>query len=340
MNYKRENITSQIPLFDTWNEWTKNHQYNRAALIGLGVYLNSIEGTLRQTRRSLAPSATGQTAPGVVFYAMANTNEAVSANPHSIPPGQNTPKRSFAEFASGLKTGKSVSGTTLYEDPTANPIAVFGQPASVPVFSWKAAPTKGHLMGFARRDDDTPLDTAVVTIKNLETGAVRSTATDGGGFYGGVDLTPGQYLVKAVLNNETLYSCGADVAAGAVTTADLQPDATAPTLNLTANPNRIFPPNGQSVTVTLSGVGSDMCSGLASISYVVTDEYGTSLSIPTRTLNGSSASWTDSLIVQARRRGNDSDGRLYRVTATITDVAGNTSTSTTDIVISHDQRNK
>lgn len=195
-------------------------------------------------------------------------------------------------------------------------------------------------MGFARRDDDTPLDTAVVTIKNLETGAVRSTATDGGGFYGGVDLTPGQYLVKAVLNNETLYSCGADVAAGAVTTADLQPDATAPTLNLTANPNRIFPPNGQSVTVTLSGVGSDMCSGLASISYVVTDEYGTSLSIPTRTLNGSSASWTDSLIVQARRRGNDSDGRLYRVTATITDVAGNTSTSTTDIVISHDQRNK
>jgi uncharacterized lipoprotein YddW (UPF0748 family) len=98
MNYKRENITSQIPLFDTWNEWTKNHQYNRAALIGLGVYLNSIEGTLRQTRRSLAPSATGQTAPGVVFYAMANTNEAVSANPHSIPPGQNTPKRSFAEF--------------------------------------------------------------------------------------------------------------------------------------------------------------------------------------------------------------------------------------------------
>ncbi|MDQ3322110.1 MAG: family 10 glycosylhydrolase, partial [Acidobacteriota bacterium] len=56
MNYKRE--PSQAGLFDTWNEWTKNHQYNRASLIGLGVYLNSIEGTLRQTRRSLAPSAT------------------------------------------------------------------------------------------------------------------------------------------------------------------------------------------------------------------------------------------------------------------------------------------
>jgi uncharacterized lipoprotein YddW (UPF0748 family) len=219
MNYKRE--PSQAGLFDTWNEWTKNHQYNRAALIGLGAYLNSIEGTLRQTRRSLAPSTTGNTAPGVVFYAMANTNEAVTANPFSIPAGQNTPKRSFAEFASGLTTGKSVSGTTFYEDPTANPIPVFSQPASVPVFSWKVVPTKGHLMGFAKRGDNTPLDTAVVTIKNLETNAVRLTATDGGGFYGGVDLTPGRYLVKAELGSETLYSCVLDVTAGTVTTADL-----------------------------------------------------------------------------------------------------------------------
>ena len=219
MNYKRE--TTQAGLFDTWNEWIKNHQYNRAALIGLGAYLNSIEATLRQTRRSLAPSATGKTAPGVVFYAMANTNDAVTANPFSIPPGQNTPKRPFEEFASGLTTGKSVNGATFYEDPAANPTPVFSLPANVPVFPWKAAPTKGHLMGFAKRDDNTPLDTAAVTIKNLETNAVRLTATDGGGFYGGVDLTPGPYLVKAELGSETLYSCVLNVTAGTVTTADL-----------------------------------------------------------------------------------------------------------------------
>jgi hypothetical protein len=125
-----------------------------------------------------------------------------------------------------------------------------------------------------------------------------------------------------------------------VKTVTVQIDKTAPTINLTANPNRIFPPNGQSVTVTLSGVGSDAISGLASVSYVVTDEYGTTLNIPTRTLSGNSASWTDLLIVEARRRGNDLDGRLYRVAATIMDAAGNTSTATADIVIQHDQGNQ
>jgi len=113
-----------------------------------------------------------------------------------------------------------------------------------------------------------------------------------------------------------------------------------PVINLTANPNRIFPPNGQSVTVTLSGVGSDMCSGLASVSYIITDEYGTTLNISTRTLIGNSASWTDSLIVEAICHGNDLDGRLYRVVATITDAARNTSTATADIVIQHDRGNR
>ena len=70
-----------------------------------------------------------------------------------------------------------------------------------------------------------------------------------------------------------------------------------------------------------------------------TDEYGTSLSIPTRTLSGNSANWTDSIVLEASRRGDDLDGRLYRITATITDMAGNTSTASADIVVAHDQRN-
>jgi len=125
-----------------------------------------------------------------------------------------------------------------------------------------------------------------------------------------------------------------------VKTVTVQIDKTAPTINLTANPNRIFPPNGQSVTVTLSGTASDVTSGLVSVSYVVTDEYGATLNIPTRTLSGNSALWTDSLIVEASRRGNDSDGRLYRVAATIVDAAGNSSTSTADIIIQHDRGNQ
>ncbi len=268
MNYKREHTPSNVPLFDTWNEWTKNHQYNRMSLIGLGSFLNSVEGNLRQTRRSLAPSSTGQSAKGVVFYSMANTNEAVTANPFSIPAGQNTIRRPFAEFASGLTTGKSVDGLTLYEDQTVNPTPVFAQPAPVPVLPWKTAPTRGHVKGFAKRADNTPFDTATVTIKNLNTNTVRTTETDGGGFFGAVDLTPGQYFIKAVLNNETLYSCVAEVTAGAVKTADLQIETIAPVTSAvqssTATGGIVSLPNSR-VRVTLSA--TDNCSGVEKTEY-------------------------------------------------------------------------
>jgi uncharacterized lipoprotein YddW (UPF0748 family) len=429
MNYKRENIAAQAAQYDSWNEWLKNHQYNRAGLIGPGPFLNSIEGTLRQTRRALAPSSNGNSAAGVIFFSMATSNIAVTANPHSIPAGQNTPARPFAEFASGLTTGKSVNGLTLYEDPAINPTPIFAAPANVPVFSWKVAPTVGHLMGFARRGDSTALDTAAVTITNLDTNAARPTATDGGGFYGGVDLAPGRYLVRAVLGSDTVYSCEATVRAGEVTTADLNPettapttdaaldpaapngangwhttdvtvsftssddcsgvalteysvdggatwqngagglvvseegtttvlfrstdragnvetarslivmlDKTAPTLALSVDPSVIWPPNGRTVNVTVMGEGQDAVSGLASVTYEVTDEYGEPFAIPARTLSGASASWVEQLGLTASRRGGDRDGRLYRITATLTDAAGHTSTATAEVLVPHDRR--
>lgn len=274
MNYKNENTAASQNLLNTWNEWTKNHQYNRATMIGLGSYLNSIEGNLRQTRRSLQPSALGNSVLGVSFYSMATTNIAVTANPFSIPAGQNTPARPIAEFASALKTGKSIDGNTFYEDTTANPVPIFSQTATIPTLQWKVAPTKGHLKGFARniesnvkRGGATVLDTATVTITNLDDNATRTTATDGGGFYGGVDLTPGNYLVRAVLNSDTFYSCVSTVTAGNVTTADLSPETIAPVSSAATNPAA---PNKEGVfttpvEVTLSA--SDNCSGVASTEY-------------------------------------------------------------------------
>lgn len=438
MNYKSEHTASQIPLYDRWNEWAKNHQYNRGVVIGNAVYLNAVEGSLRQARRALAPSSAGNSALGVSLYSMATINAAVAANPFSIPAGQSTPVRSFAEFASGLTTGKSVDGATFYEDPAANPSPVFGLPATIPTLAWKASPTVGHLMGFAKRTDGTPLDAATVTIENLDTQATRSVATDGGGFYGGVDLTPGRYLVKAELGPDTLYSCVATVAAGTVSAADLgvesvapvttatvtpssstslgapsaeggqsdwyrsavtitlgasdncsgvartefstdggatwetytsslslvsdgvktihyrsidnagnaeaarsltvRIDQTAPAISLSADPSIIWPPNGNTVPIIISGSGADAVSGLAAVSYVVTDEYGAPLDIPVRSLNGSSATWADQLSVEASRNGYDLDGRGYQVVATLTDVAGNIATATVIIRVPHDRR--
>ena len=429
MVYKGEHTAALATQFNQWNEWTKNHQYNRGAMIGIGAANNSVEGSLRQTRRALlAPSTQGKTDLGVIYFSMATSNIAVTNNPLAIPPGT-TPARPFAEFASGLTTGKSVDGTRNYEDPLANPVPVFSQPAAIPVLPWKAQPTVGHLKGFARRADSSALDTATVTIESLDANPSRATATDGGGFYGGVDLAPGRYLVRAELGSDTLYSCVANVTAGQVTTADLNPetsapattaetvpeapngtngwfttnvsvllaasddcsgvasteystdngatwapyadvitisnegtttvlyrstdragnvetaqtlvvkiDKTAPTLTLAADPSVIWPPNGQAVNVTLSGAGADATSGLSSVEYVVTDEYGSPLAIPARTLAGASASWADSLAVEARREGNDADGRVYRVIATLRDAAGNATFETVAILVPHDRR--
>jgi len=232
MVYKREHTPAEVTQFNQWNEWLKNHQYNRAGVMGVGVFLNAVEGSLRQTRRVLLdPSSKGKTAAGVIFFSMATSNVAVTANPFSIPAGQNTPLRPFAEFASGLTTSKSVNGVTLYEP--AGSIPLFSDPAPVPVLSWKAAPTRGHLMGFAKRPDGTAVDAATVTIQEVITQATRSTVTDGQGFFGGVDLEPGQYLVKIELGPEVFYSCPVNVTAGTVARADVgldpPPQITAPT---------------------------------------------------------------------------------------------------------------
>ena len=418
MVYKAEHTATIRPQYDQWDAWLRGHLYNRAGVMGQGAFNNAIEGTLRQTRRTLTP-ASGQTnLSGIIFFSMATSNIAVANNPFAIPVG-NTPARSFAEFASGLTTGKSVNGLTLYEPAGMTPI--FNDSAPIPTFSWKVAPTRGHMRGEARRPDNTPLDTATVAIENLDTHATTTTATNGNGFFGAVDLTPGSYRAQT----EEFYYCF-NVSFGTVANAELdvlpaesvvvlapavpdgengwyktkptvtlgasdncsgvntteystdggqtwQPyggsftvenegtttilyrstdragnaetaksitvklDTVAPAISLSATPSVIWPPDGKTVNVTINGTGTDAVSGVANVTYVVTDEYGMAVGIPARVLSGNSVEWTDVLGVEARREGNDLDGRLYVVVATLEDVAGNTASASTNIVVSHDQ---
>ena len=416
MVYKGEHSTA-AGQYNQWDFWLRGHLYNRAGMTGQGAANNAIEGTLRQTRRTLTPASGPNNLSGIIFFSMATSNIAVTNNPFALPSPVTTPARSFSEFRSGLTTGKSVNGATLYEPAGSTPI--FKDPANIPTFPWKVAPTLGHMKGEAR-PDGTALDTASVTIENLGTSATRTTATDGNGFFGAVDLTPGSYIAQVA----GLTYCF-NVTPGTVTTAELdevapgtsliaapaspdgengwyitkpritlnaadcsgittteysfdegqtwQPysgsftienegvitlhyrstdraghvespksitfmvDTTAPELTLTATPSVIWPPNGQMVNVSINGSGTDSSSGLGSVSYVVTDEYGTPLNIPTRTLTGSSTSWAEALAVEARREGSDKNGRTYVVVATLTDVAGNSVTATTTILVPHDQ---
>jgi hypothetical protein len=349
MNYKREHVAAQLIQFDQWLEWTRNHQYGRAALIGQGAFLNGIEGTLRQVRRSLEPSPlTGRKVDGVIFFSLATSNVAVLNNPFAVPGPANTPARPFAEFASGLTTGKSVDGNTLYEDPIANPMPVFSFGVPVPVHSWKFNPQMGHLKGFVRSELGAAVDTGAIRIEREGTdppaaGRILVTnATDGGGFYGGVDLAPGTYRVTVTPVGETAYtSCAATavVSAGAVSTLDVIVDRAAPATTIAADPHSIWPPNGQNVTVTISGNATDVGTGVASITFRVIDEYGEvePLIAPVAG-SGSPLGWSRPVQVQASRLEEDKDGRRYTIEATVTDGACNTTVVTTTVTVLHDQR--
>jgi hypothetical protein len=344
-------VAAQATQYDQWSEWAKNHQYARGALIGQGAFLNSIEGTLRQTRRALAPSAAGNSGLGVVFFSMATSNVAVPANPYSIPAGQDTPQRSFAEFASGLRTGKSVDGATLYEDPVTNPVPVFADPATLPVLLWKATPQVGHLKGFVRDGLGASVDTGAVQIARdggaagVATGRTNVIGeTDGGGFYGGVDLAPGTYRITVTpVGQAAFLDCHpVTVAPGQVATLDVVVDRTAPGGTIAADESSLWPPNEKPRSITLTGTAVDAGAGVSSISIVVTDEYGEAQPVlaPVDGQDAPSVNWTRTIELIASRREEDMDGRTYTITATITDASCYPTVTTvqTQVVVPHDQR--
>ena len=348
MAYKRESDVAQALQFDQWSEWTKNHAYSRGVLLGQGAFLNAIEGTLRQTRRALAPSLAGNPSLGVAFFSMATPDAVIANNPWAIPPGP-TPVRGFAELASGLKTGRSVNGATLYENPVVEPVPVFAVTSPVPDLAWKTQPLVGHLKGFIRDAAGQPVDTAAIEIVRVDDGtpapAGRTSVTgetDGGGFYGGVDLAPGRYRVSVTPVNEPTWhgACTADVTAGRVADLDLSLDRDAPATTVGANPSALWPPTGATVAVALGGEATDAGAGLARIEVKVTDEYGEVEPVVTPIeANGARVlPWQVSLPLTAARRGDDLDGRTYTVTVTITDRACNIRTAEAIVRVPHDRR--
>lgn len=349
MIYQREHVASGRTAFDRWNNWVRNHQYGRSAMMGIGAFLNSVEGTLLQTRRALQPSTMGNRNIGINVFSMATSNVAVAANPLSLPPGQNTPVRPFADFAAGLVTGRSASGATLFEDPVVNPVPIFELPATIPELPWKANPQVGHLRGIVRDETGIVVDTGAVTIQRVADGSTPApgrtsiaTASDGNGFYGGVDLAPGTYSVTVAPVGQASYTAACTVAvdAGQVASFHVTIDRAAPAGTLSVDPAEIWPPNDSMVTVTLSGELTDIGTGIEAVTFRVLDEYGAvQPAIEAVSGTGSTAAaFSRSFQLEASRRGDDRDGRTYTIEATVTDKACNATTLRTTVRVPHDQR--
>jgi uncharacterized lipoprotein YddW (UPF0748 family) len=231
MVYRTEHTAGGADAFARWVAWTRTHQYDRHAAIGVGAYLNSIEGTLRQVRRALEPVRGA--AGGVVLFSLGAHNAPVNVNP--LAGSHDTPYRTFEDLAAGLTTGRTISGQSL--DPSTPP--VFRDAAPVPQVPWKTGNDSGHLKGLVTSSAGA-VDGAEIALES-EDGRVRVTAgrSDGNGFFGRVGLAPGSYrVVVTPLGDGSFRSaCTVAVSAGAVQSIELRIDSS-PAIATCAAPAR------------------------------------------------------------------------------------------------------
>ncbi|HEX8686904.1 MAG TPA: family 10 glycosylhydrolase, partial [Pyrinomonadaceae bacterium] len=81
MVYKAEHAAAQVTQYNQWDAWLRTHLYDRAGMMGQGAANNAVEGTLRQTRRTLTPASGASNLSGIIYFSMATSNIAVANNP-------------------------------------------------------------------------------------------------------------------------------------------------------------------------------------------------------------------------------------------------------------------
>lgn len=114
-------------------------------------------------------------------------------------------------------------------------------------------------------------------------------------------------------------------------------DVTPPVLLLSSvSPEQLWPPNRRMKNVTFTGTITDALSGVSSLTYVVVDEYGEIGT--TGAVSTASGSFTFVLELMAKRHGRDKDGRLYTISLTGMDNAGNSVTTSGEVLVPHDRR--
>jgi hypothetical protein len=112
-------------------------------------------------------------------------------------------------------------------------------------------------------------------------------------------------------------------------------DNIAPTISNTVTPALLWPPDGALVTVTVSGIASDLQSGVAMIKWAVVDEYRQVQ--PSGSIAATNGPFSFQIVLKRERRGSDKDGRHYTINVTAVDAAGNQTLGMPLIINVHDQ---
>jgi hypothetical protein len=116
-------------------------------------------------------------------------------------------------------------------------------------------------------------------------------------------------------------------------------DDVPPVITIAATPNVLWPPNGAAVPVTISGTIIDTGSGVSVGSgiFTVKDEYG-EIQPSGAVAIASGGTYAFTIPLRAARAGSDKDGRLYAVTVSARDNAGNVGSASAVVTVPHDQR--
>lgn len=112
-------------------------------------------------------------------------------------------------------------------------------------------------------------------------------------------------------------------------------DTNGPTITIhEPQPLSIWPPNGKIRDVIITGTIIDTVSGVSEASYSVSDEYYKIQPSGVIALNGDGSFYL-TVPLEASRKGTDKDGRKYVINIAAKDMAGNASTASTIIIVSH-----
>ena len=256
MVYRNEATT---PGFDGWGDFTKDRQYNRAAAIGMGWYLNSIQNTILQIKNTRTASPGGRFASGLVGYSYAVPNR---------------------DGIAGSQVWDAFTDDAAAEvyDPGGTP--VFANIVGTPAMPWKSNGTKGHIIGYVREDlGTTGMDGLTVTITGP--GVTRTLTTDASGFFGAADLPPGNYTVSVSSLGYRPDSESCPVVAGLVTQRTLRlesvpltinsvvrsPTANTLTINWNSKPGRTYRIEGSNNLLQWSIIASQVAATGTSTTY-------------------------------------------------------------------------
>lgn len=219
--FRAEHTTAEGDELAAWTSWARASQGRRGVVVGLGAYLNAVEGTVRQTRSVLGDADRPLT--GVALFSLAANNAPVVNNPWSVPAGRDTPQRAIEDLAAGLRFGRTTTGQVV--DPSMT--GPFADIAAVPALPWKDE--EGHVLGRLQNTAGATVDGVALRAVRSDGGTGATAVSDGSGVFALPALSSGAWRIVATVGDGSFTStCTLDLQARVVARVTLALDVNRP----------------------------------------------------------------------------------------------------------------